>query len=362
MNMTKKLLIIFAALCLCTSLCACAEREAEEPVTVPVSVWCTESSPTAPLLETLITEYNALTDREATVTLKLFPSEGAMAEAFNSLRPDLLACSYDRAASLTDGGQLSALPGLEESMREKLNGGLADLAGGSFIPVGGEAPLLLCAPGAVPPATPEELAAAVRDAQGQSLAVSSWADIFAASACARGEELCFELGRDAENPAFSELYNLFAELAYDGKMSFSVHAAELAAAGELRYSLISSTELRGADIEGCTLCAMPDMYGDESAFISSVWGLAVTGGAGKSAWGAADFASWLLEGARLGNAALEYALMPVTACTDRSDVLSAALFEISRTHRLYAAEAGSPYYADRHEFNADVTAAMKRLY
>lgn len=362
MKMMKKLMIVLTALCLCASLCACAEREEEEPSTLPVSVWCTESSPAAPLLEALITEYNALTNRAATVTLKLFPSEGAMAEAFNSLRPDLLACGYDRATSLSDGGQLSSLPGLEESMHEKLNGGIADLAGGSFIPLGGDAPLLLCAPGAASPTTPEELAAAVRDAQGQSLAVSSWADIFAASAYARGEELYFELEHDAEIPAFSELYNLFAELAYDGKMSFSARAAELVTEGKLRYALISSTELRNVAIEGCTLCAMPDMYGDKSQFVSSVWGLAVTGGAGKSARGAADFASWLLEGARLGNAALEYGLMPAMVCSDRTGVLSAALFEISRTHRLYAAEAGSTYYANRYEFNADVTAAMKRLY
>lgn len=358
----KRILIFLTVLCVCVSLCACASREAEAPVTEAVSVWCTEASPVAQMLSTLINEYNALPDRAATVTLKLFASESAMAEAFNVLRPDMLACGYERAASLAEGGQLSTLPGLEETLTAKLNGGLADYADGSFIPLGAEAPLLLCAPGISAPTTVEELVAAVGDADGQSLAVSLWADIFAAAACVRGEEFYCELERDAENVEFSALYNLFAELAYSGKMSFSARTAESVAAGELRYALVSSAELSDTDIEGCTLCAMPDMYGGESGFVSTVWGIAVTGGAGKSAGGATDFTAWLLEGARIGDVAVECGLVPATACTDRSTVFTAALFDLSRTERLYTAEAGSPYYTLRQDFNAEVTAAMKRLY
>lgn len=358
----KKILIALTALVMCVSLCACAQRETEEPATDAVSLWCTADSPEARALGALTDEYNALPDRAATVSLKIFPSESAMAEAFNSLRPDLLACTYDRASSLAAGRQLSAVPGLEETLGEKLNGGLAAFAGGSFIPVGGEAPLLLCAPGAPVPETPEELAGAAAETEGRCLAVTQWADIFAAAACASGEEFYCELERDAGNGSFAELYNLFAELAYEGKMSFSPRAAELAAAGKLRYALVSSAELSGVDIGGCTLCAMPDVYGDKSQFMSSVWGVAVTGGTGKSARGAADFTAWLLDGSRLGDAALGCGLMPAAACTDRSTALCAALFDISRTHRLYTAEAGSPYYTLRHGFNEEVTAAMERLY
>ena len=359
----KSMALLLAALMLCTALCSCARREEKSPSAGTLSVWCTADAPVTAALAELINEYNALPGQSMPVSLKVFPSELAMAEAFNSLRPDLLLCSHDRATSLGLSGLLSGVPGLGEKIAATVNEGFSSFSAGSFIPLGGEVPLMVCAPGvSFAPVTLSELADAAADHSGTFMAVSSWADIFAAASCASGDEFRCQLEKDAESDGFSELYNLFAELAYTRKLRFSGRSAELAAEGKVQYAVVSSCELGELELDGCTVCAMPDMYGEASQFMSSVWGFAVTAPSGQSAAPAAAFIDWLLEGSRLGDMALRCGLIPASVCTVRSTPLYAALFSIYRGSRLYMVPGGSPYFTLRHDFDSEVSAALARLY
>lgn len=361
--MIKRLAALLAALVLCVFLSSCAMRDDLPGVTETLSVWCTADSPVTAALADLTSEYNARSDGSVPVQLKVFPSESAMAEAFNIIRPDLMVCTRSRASRLVSGGQLSAVPGLPGKAGIHLNPGFVPFSDDSFIPLGGEGPLLLCAPGFSPDvSTLSGLidAAAVQD--GPFMAVSFWSDVFAAVSCGSEFGFFFDLEKDAENRDFSELYNLFAELSYSGRLSSSGHAAEKVAAGELSCAVISSSELAEAELEGCSLVSMPDMIDEPSQFLSAVWGFAVSAPAGRSAEPAAAFIRWLFDGSRLGDAAVRCGLIPASACTVRENPLYAALFDICRDSRLYALPEDSAFYDCRYDFDAEVTAAMARLY
>lgn len=361
--MIKRLTVLLAELLLCAALCSCAGSGEKSPAADKLTVWCTADAPITAALAELTNEYNALPGQSMPVQLKVFPSELAMAEAFNSLRPDLLLCSHDRASTLELSGLLSSVPGLGEKIAASVNDGFSSFSAGSFIPLGSEAPLMVCAPGtSFTPLTLSELADAAAEFSGEFMAVSSWADIFAAAFCESGGEFFCELEKDAKSNEFSELYNLFAELSYTGKLRFSGHPAELAAEGKVRCAIVSSCELSGMELDGCSICAMPDMYGEPSQFMSSVWGFAVTAASGRSAAPAAAFIDWLLEGSRLGDMALRCGLIPASVCTVRSTPLYAALFDIYRNNRLYMAPGGCPYFILRHDFDSEVSAALARLY
>lgn len=361
--MIKRSIALLAALLLCAALCSCAGSEGENHIADTLTVWCTADAPVTAALAELANEYNALPGQTMPVQLKVFPSELAMAEAFNSLRPDLLLCSHDRASTLGLSGLLSAVPGLGEKISSTVNAGFSSFSAGSFIPLGGEVPLMVCAPGySFTPGTISELADAAGAYDGQFMAVASWADIFAAAFCQSGGEFLCELEKQSQSDEFSELYNLFAELAFSGKLRFSGRPAELAAEGKVRCAIVSSCELGGMTLDGCSICAMPDMYDEPSQFMSSVWGFAVTAASGRSAAPAAAFMDWLLEGSRLGDMALRCGLIPASRCSVRSTPLYAALFDIYRNNRLYMVPGGCPYFLLRHDFDSEVSAALARLY
>lgn len=362
-DMIKRLTALLAVLVLCIFFSSCAVREETRESADTLSVWCTADSPVTVALAELISEYNALSDVAVPVQLKIFPSESAMAEAFNIVRPDLMVCTRSRASRLVSGGQLSAVPGLPGKTGIHLNSSFVPFSDDSFIPLGGEGPLLLCAPGFSPDTSAlSGLMDAAAAHDGQFMAVSSWSDVFAAVSCGKELGFSFDLEKDAENSDFSELYNLFAELSYSGRLSFSGHAAEKVTAGQLVCAIVSSCELGELELEGCTVVSMPDMADEPSQFLSAVWGFAVSAPAGRSAEPAAAFIRWLFDGSRLGDGAVRCGLIPSSACTVRENPLYAALFDICRNSRLYALPEDSAFYDCHYDFDAEVTAAMAHLY
>lgn len=282
-----------------------------------------------------------------------------MAEAFNLLRPDLMLCTRSRASRLVSGGQLSAVPGLSRKADADLFPGFLPFSDDSFIPLGAEGPLLLCAPGVSSDIlTLGGLADAAAAGGGPLMAVSAWADVFAAA----DGGFSFDLEKDAENDSFSAVYNLFAELSYSGRLRFSRHAADKVAAGELRYAVLSSCDLAEAEPGDCAVVSMPDLHDEPSQFLSDVWGFAVTAPPGRSAEPAAAFIGWLFEGSRLGDALIRRGLIPASACTIRNTPLTAALFDVCRNSRLYSVPDDSAFFDARYDFEAEVEAAMTRLY
>lgn len=362
--MIKRLTALLAALVLCVFFSSCALREESHEPTETLSVWCTADSPVTAALADLTSEYNALFGPSASVQLKIFPSESAMAEAFNIIRPDLMVCTRSRASRLVSGGQLSAVTGLPGKTGIHLNPGFVPFSDDSFIPLGGEGPLLLCAPGfSSDVSTLSGLIDAAAAQDGPFMAVSSWSDVFAAVENGT-DSLCFfyELEKDAETDGFAEIYNQFAELSYSGRLSFSGHAAEKVTAGQLTCAIVSSSELGELNLDGCAVVSMPDMVDEPSQFLSAVWGFAVSAPAGRSAEPAAAFIRWLFEGSRLGDATIRCGLIPSSACTVRNTPLYAALFDICRNSRLYALPEDSAFYDCQYDFDAEVAAAMARLY
>lgn len=361
--MIKRIKALLAALIACMFFSSCSAQKETPAYTDTLSVWCTADSPAAAALAELISEYNSLPGQSMPVQLKVFPSEAAMAEAFNIIRPDLMLCTRSRASALGSGGQLSAVPGLFDSVGGTLYPGFVPFSDASFIPLGAEGPLLLCAPGANSDAlTLSVLADAAASRSGPFMAVSCWSDLFAAVGAGTDVDFFYSLEKDAENPLFSETYNLFAELSYTGRLSFSQHAIEKVAAGQLSCAAVSSCELADAEIDGCTVVSLPDAYSEPSQFLSAVWGFAVTAASGRSAEPAAAFARWLFDGSRLGDAVIRGGLIPASVCTVRTSPLYAALFDICRNNRLYSLPPASPFFEAGYDFNTEVGAAMARLY
>ena len=99
-----------------------------------LSLWYVEEELPPSVMESLAEEYNSQRGRDSyELLLRSFSSEEDLAAAFEQGRPDLLLCSYTRAASLGSRGLLGAveladrdyLPALEEAL---------PCAGRSFFP------------------------------------------------------------------------------------------------------------------------------------------------------------------------------------------------------------------------------------
>ena len=75
-----------------------------------LNLWYVEGDVSRPALETLAESYNSQRSRDSyPLSLEGFETEEALASAFESRRPDLLLCSYTRAASLGSRGQLGSV-------------------------------------------------------------------------------------------------------------------------------------------------------------------------------------------------------------------------------------------------------------
>lgn len=350
----KKLAVLLTLLSLC--LCACGE-EAAPAVTDTVAVWYVSGSSGAAVLEKLAEEYNALPEQTMPVRLRAFSHEELMAEAFNSLHPDLMLCTEDRMEALTAHDLALVSPELEAALRGKLRSGF-DCCGGRFLPFGGEVSVLLSAVGVKANGlTLPELRALAEEYNSFFLAVSSYRCLFTSVMPEVGGRLTGSFASDAKDEAFASVYNLFADMAYSGKLRLCSDPLTAALEHEIPCAVVSSAALGGKELSGFDVSALSMTDGKKELVLLSVPGLAITAEPERDISAASAFLRWLTEGDRLGTVAIQRGLIPAGEYSAYSEGLSAGLDTICKEYTFRISECAVPP-----AFEDEVRAALLRLY
>lgn len=352
----KKIAVLLALLGLCLSLCACGEKE--EAVTLdPVTVWYVSASSGAPVLEKLAAEYNSLPEQTMPVQLRAFPNEAIMAEAFNSMRPDLLLCARDRVDKLKEHNSASTVPALDAALKGRLREGF-DCCGGCFLPFGGEVSVVLSASGIhAAGATLTELIGLAENYNGFFLAVSSYSDLFTSAVNELGGSFAGSFRLDAKDEAFARFYNLLADMTYSGKLRLCTDPLSAVLNHEIPCAIVPSDALCGVEVSGFDVSALSVTGEHNELCLLSVPGLVSTAEPERDISSASAFLSWIAEGDRLGTAAIKCGLVPSADYSASSGTLPAELDRICREYTLQSPESRvSP------SFEEEIRAALLRLY
>ena len=335
-----------------------------------VSIWYMEADCPA-ALEKWAEEYNSQrAEGMLPVSLRAFSDEESLAAAFDAQRPDMLLCSYIKAADLSSRGLLRDIGAELESKpayTSRLCGRL-DTAGRSYFPIGFETQLLIYEPESFTAADLREPESFCRrltelsDRGSPVFAAESYTEILYLWLLSAGRELQCELKADLREEEFINVYNLFAELAYDGALLCDeLPRTAFVSSGLIPAAAISSRQLAGADTEGLSLSCLP-VYRDCREYPADCLGFAVTLREGRSARHCGAFLSWLSENDGWAGLALESGLVPgVESAAVPQDNASELLLEMSREMREHLPYADSGYMENRNSFEADIRAAAREL-
>ena len=325
-------------------------------------------------LELLASRYNDQRQGEHyALEVRGFATEEELAAAFAQSRPDLLLCSYDRAASLGSREQLGSLDGADWDYLPEIEDSLP-YAGRSFFPLGSAVPLLVYNEAALEAAgitaafsTLEELCAtaeAYREKTGKPFFTADEVTPLLAAWCGSlGYELHGDAERDALNQSFCRVYNGLAQCAYDGCfLPPTEDAPGLVEVGEPPCALISSTQAVSL-AEGCAVVPLPLPESGAAVYVPEIMGLAVTGANSYALPSAKAFLLWLRENYSPWDA-LSLGLVPTGAAADGQPDLpmSRLLMEIYESCRpLVYAPLGS-YMEQRQEMEDQLGRALDLLY
>ena len=325
-------------------------------------------------LELLASRYNDQRQGEHyALEVRGFATEEELAAAFAQSRPDLLLCSYDRAASLGSREQLGSLDGADWDYLPEIEDSLP-YAGRSFFPLGSAVPLLVYNEAALEAAgitaefsSLEELcttAEAYREKTGKPFFTAGTVTPLLTVWCGSlGYALRGDAERDALNSTFCKVYNQLAQCAYGGSfLPPTEDAPGLVETGELPCALLSSTQAVSL-ADGCTAVPLPLPEGGAAVYVPEIMGLAVTGANSYALPSARAFLLWLRENCSPWDA-LSLGLVPTGAAADCEPdlALSQLLMEVYENRRpLVYAPLGS-YMEQRQEMEDQLDRALDLLY
>ena len=325
-------------------------------------------------LELLASRYNDQRQGEHyALEVRGFATEEELAAAFEQSRPDLLLCSYDRAASLGSREQLAELVGADWDYLPEIEDSLP-YAGRSFFPLGSAVPLLVYNQAALESAgitasfsSLEELYAAAeayREKTGKPFFTAGAVTPLLAAWCGSlGYALQGDAERDALHESFCRVYNGLAQCAYDGCfLPPTGDAPGLVEVGELPCALISSIQATTL-ADGCAAVPLPLPEGGAAVYVPEIMGLAVTGANSYALPSARAFLLWLREYYSPWDA-LSLGLVPAGAAADCEPdlALSQLLMEVYENRQpLVYAPLGS-YMEQRQEMEDQLDRALDLLY
>ena len=290
-----------------------------------LNLWYVEGDVSRPALETLAESYNSQRSRDSySLSLEGFETEEALASAFESRRPDLLLCSYTRAASLGSRGQLGSversvgdyLPEIEDAM---------PFAGQSFFPLGSVVPVLVFNASMLEESgiSPDfenlesflESAGDYREKTGSAFfSADSLSPLLSTWSSALGYQLRGEPGLDAMDEGFARCYNALASAAVEGSfLPPGENRLELTAAGLLPCVIVDSTLLSELP-EGLGYTALPLPENGEAVYVPEIIGFAVTGANTYALPSVQAFGFWLSRSFS-PEAALELGLVPAVSAS-----------------------------------------------
>ena len=363
----KKSAVSFFIIC-CLILSACGSGHGSRDV---LSIWCLSSDPLAAPAAEFAEKYNRkLKKGLMPAELRLFSSENALAEAFDSLRPDILICSEARFEALADQGILKdagallwdARPEYPEYLLKRIPS-----AGSCFLPVGGSVQLICCDGEAVSDEDLNTLSGLLEKAEsfGEEkrlpfMTVDSFSAFFCQAMLSAGKEFHGEKLSDMKNDEYAAVYNLVAGAVYSGGLVCAENGGwELTAGGYLPCAAVESSSLAGRDTGELKLRPVPG-FGNCPSLLSSLSGICVTAREGRSLSSAAAFLKALFSDSNAASLALEAGLVPLTSLPPegRESPLRLLLRELSESCELHLPENGSDYLENRGQFELDFRTAM----
>ena len=329
------------------------------------------------MTETLfaLTELYNAGEPQAPVSVRIFDDEQSLASAMDSARPDLLLCRQDHALALYGQGRLKSirdeddfLPQFTEAFLE-----LSDCVGVSYFPLGADVQLL-----AVNPSVPTKMDAAVLSnmdrlcraaseqgtQEGQAFfSVDSFSGLFAACLAQTDEVFLARRQEDIRSGAYRHLYNLLADAAYTGGLSYdSADPVGDVASGALGCALSSSAALVGAD-SSLFFYPMPVVQGGSKLCLAEIYGLAVTSPFDRSLPYAGDFLRWLFAQETSLASVLEAGFLP--ACDapwpEGGGSFIGALRATADYYRFLSPDAAEGYRLRGREFEEDFRTALALL-
>lgn len=339
-----------------------------------LSLWYAESDFPSSAMEDLAREYNSQRGRDSyELSLRSFSGEEELAAAFELERPDLLLCSYTRAADLGSRELLGAveladrdyLPALEEAL---------PFAGRSFFPIGSQVPLLAYNAGVLEQAgiSPDfgsfedfmALAADYKEKNGGPFFSAESLSPLLCSCCASlGFRLEGQPERDGLNEDFARIYNALASAAMEGSfLPPGEDRLELAAAGLLPCVVLDKPPAEGLP-QGLSYAALPLPEGGEDVYLPQVLGFAVTGANSYALPSVRDFVLWLREGFT-GEDGLALGLMPVEdkAQASPTEEPGLLLMESYLSRRAYIYPPLGDFARNRQDMEAELCRALDLLY
>ena len=339
-----------------------------------LKLWYVSGDFSPAVMELLASRYNDQRQGEHyALEVRGFATEEELAAAFEQSRPDLLLCSYDRAASLGSREQLATLEGADWDYLPEIEESLP-YAGRSFFPLGSGVPVLVYNEAALEEAG---IAAAFSSLEGLCTTAEAYREktgkpFFTADAVtpllavwcgSLGYGLYGEAERDALNSTFCNVYNQLAQCAYDGSfLPPRLDAPGLVEVGEPPCALISSTQAVSL-AEGCAAVPLPLPEGGAAVYVPEIMGLAVTGANSYALPSARAFLLWLRENYSPWDA-LALGLVPTGASADCAPdlAMSQLLMEIYEKRRpLVYAPLGS-YMEQRQEMEDQLSHTLDLLY
>lgn len=339
-----------------------------------LKLWYVSGDFSPAALEQLAKRYNSQReDEHYELVLQAFETEDELAAAFEQSRPDLLLCSYDRAASLGSREHLAELANADWDYLPAIEDALP-FAGRSFYPLGSAIPLLACndalpeAAGIAPELSSFEALCATAEKYSEKtgspfFTAEDAAPPLAVWSASLGYELHGDMERDGLNKNFRDLYNRLAGCtAIGGFLPPADNAAELFEAGLIPCAIISST--RAARLaEGRTLLPLPLPEGGREVYTPEIMGLAVTGANSYSLPSARAFVLWLRDNFSAFDA-FSLGLVPITAEADCQPELPLSLLLLDSYENfmpLVFSPLGS-YMENRQEMERQLCRALDLLY
>lgn len=340
-----------------------------------LKLWYVSGDFSPAVMELLASRYNDQRQGEHyALEVRGFGTEEELAAAFEQSRPDLLLCSYDRAASLGSREQLATLAGADWDYLPEVEDGLP-YAGRSFFPLGSAVPLLVYNQAALTEAAGiaaefsslEGLCAtaeAYRERTGKPFFTAGTVTPLLAVWCgALGYALQGDAERDALNSTFCKVYNQLAQCAFGGSfLPPTEDAPGLVEVGEPPCALLSSTQAVSL-ADGCAAVPLPLPEGGAAVYVPEIMGLAVTGANSYALPSARVFLLWLRENYSPWDA-LSLGLVPTVEAADCEPdlAMSRLLMEIYENRRpLVYAPLGS-YMEQRQEMEDQLGRALDLLY
>lgn len=340
-----------------------------------LKVWYVEGEFPSSAMESLAGEYESQRGRDSyELSLRSFSSEEDLAAAFELERPDLLLCSYTRAASLGSRDLLGAveladrdyLPALEEAL---------PFAGRSFFPIGAQSPILVYNASLLEQAgiSPEfesfesfmDLASEYREKSGKPFfSVESLSPLLCSCCASLGYRLEGEPEQDGMNKDFARIYNALASAAMDGSfLPPGEDRLKLAAAG-LLPCLVLDRPPESALPEGLGYAPLPLPQEGAEVYVPQILGFAVTGANSYALPSVRDFLLWLQEGFSVEDG-LALGLAPVTQqakLAQPGDALAALLMDSYNNSRALIYPPLGSFVRNRQAMEEQLWGALDLLY